>query len=188
MTDDRQDPNFPASSHDRDGQHSGSARSQNGPQDRGDVPAFPPDQLSNGGIPGGPGVSEHTLIQALIPLIHQEFKQYYPDPDTASELKSKAPEVYNAWISTTKSSIETENYVRKATVDNAAAIAKRGQIIGFLSVVLVLLLAAYCAYLDRPWLAGFLVAIDVVALAAVFAPRNESAPEEGNSSLPVERG
>lgn len=188
MTDDRQDSDSQDGFHDRNGEHLRPARGKDSSQNCEDVPIFPSDQLPNGSIPGGAGVSEHTLIQALIPLIHQEFKQYYPDPDTSAELKIKAPEVYDAWIATTKSSIETDNYVRKATVDNTASIAKRGQIIGFFSVIFVLILAGYCAWLDKPWLSGFLVAIDVVALAAVFAPRNDDSTNGGTQSSPAERG
>ena len=54
--------------------------------------------------------------------------------------------------------------------------------IGAFSVVAVLLLAGWCAYLDKTWIAGFFVGIDVVALAAVFAPAKEKSTESNGST------
>lgn len=177
-------PNQPNNQPDphRDGEHPRSAGTENSQSDIQDVTSTSLDELLNSGIPNGQGVSNNTLIQALIPLIHQEFRQYYPDPEVAEQLRERAPEVYDAWLKTTKSSIDTDNYVRRQTVDNSYKMASRGQFLGIISVVAVLLLAGWCAYLDKPWLAGFLVAIDVVALAAVFAPSKEKSSSDKESA------
>ncbi|ATZ05719.1 hypothetical protein BBR43_05440 [Corynebacterium striatum] len=61
-------------------------------------------------------------------------------------------------------------------------LARRGQLIGAFSVVAVLLLGGWCAYLGKTWIAGFLVGIDVVALAAVFVPVKEKSTKSNGST------
>jgi hypothetical protein len=50
----------------------------------------------------------------------------------------------------------------------ANATARRGQLLGFLSVSLVLVLAGYVAYLGEAECATVIAGIDVVGLASVF--------------------
>lgn len=76
--------------------------------------------------------------------------------------------MYEAWIETTKSTIDTDNYVRRAAVDNPRDIARRGQILGVVAVVVLFVLAGWVAFLDLPWLAAFLGGINVVGLATAF--------------------
>lgn len=112
-------------------------------------------------------------LQILVAQIIRQEVQTFPDPDTAAELRSKAPEVYEAWLETTRETIETDNYVRRAAVDNPREIASRGQLLGFISVLALFVLAGWAAYLDLPWLAAFLGGINVVGLATAFL-RNRS--------------
>jgi len=141
------------------------------PEGRSDVPAHAGDYATSPTsdvFPSGPIYGPDVPPHFHLSLTHQELTQYFPDPATAKELKTSAPEVYAAWIETTKETIATDNYMRRASVDNSLKVAQRGQTMGLIAVVAVLILAGFCAFLDHPWLAGFLCTVDLVALAAVF--------------------
>lgn len=139
-----------------------------------------PVDASEGLPPGWPGFDADLPEQLQIfvaQLIRQEI-QTFPDPDTAAELRNKAPEVYRAWIETTKATIDTDNYVRRAAVDNPRDMARLGQILGIVAVLALFGLAAWAAFLDLPWLAAFLGGINVVGLATAFVRNRRSEKEE----------
>lgn len=79
------------------------------------------------------------------------------------------PDLYTWWKKEISRQSEHNRRIEAAPILEPAKLAKRGQLIGLLAVFAVLGLAAYALYLDHPWAAGILTAIDVVALAAVFA-------------------
>jgi|GEM_PF-3420639 len=156
---------------DRNRQHPGS-------EGRGDVPTRPEPHAPTGApqnLPTGEplyGTAVPASVSFSAQLVQQQLNQNYPDPDTSADLRKKAPEVYEAWLQTTRETIETDNYVRRAEVDNPRKMATRGLIVGAIVVLALFALAAYATYLHQQWLAGFLVTIDVVLLASIFTGNN----------------
>ena len=122
--------------------------------------------------------NDPTNIYFNTQVNHQELTQYFPEPQTAAELKHLAPEVYKAWIETTKDTIKTDNYIRKSYIRNPKTITLTGQYLGALVVFGVLTLAAFAASRNMPVLTGFLATIDVVALAAIFAGNQGKSPKD----------
>lgn len=112
----------------------------------------------------GPAVPPELQIQ----LNHQQITQNFPDPETSEELRTRAPEVYQAWVRTTADTINTDNYVRRRAVDNPRKIAILGQVVGLVAVLAVFSLAGYAVHENQPWLAGFLCSVNVVMLAGAF--------------------
>ena len=159
-------------------------RKHPGSEGRRDVPPHPephaptsaPQNLPTGEPLYGTAVPANVSFSAQ--LVQQQLNQNYPDPDTSAELREKAPEVYEAWLQTTRQTIETDNYVRKAEVDNPRKMATRGLVVGAIVVLALFALAAYATYLRQQWLAGFLVTIDVVLLASIFT--GNTAPKKGD--------
>lgn len=155
------------------------------PEGRSDIPprpkpdAYPhtPQNLPTGEPLYGTAVPANVSFSAQ--LVQQQLTQNYPDPDTSAELKNKAPEVYQAWLQTTRETIETDNYIRRAEVDNPRKMATRGLIVGAIVVLALFALAAYATYLKQQWLAGFLVTIDVVLLASIFTGNNPPNRDNG---------
>lgn len=121
-------------------------------------------------------------FQQTLASAHNSFSnslnQNFPDPDTSAALRDRAPEVYEAWLRTTEDTIETDNYVRRAEVDNPRKMATRGLAVGAVVVLALFALAAYAIWLRQQWLAGFLVTIDVAVLASIFTG-NTPPPRKG---------
>ncbi|MDO5670842.1 MAG: phage holin family protein [Corynebacterium sp.] len=159
----------PAGPPDGNREPAGPARRSDLPEGTADAsPAGPAPAFPDRSTPEWDSLPNELRLEIQQNLFHQQVVQSFPDPLTARELKEHAPEVYEAWIETTKQTIATDNHIRRAYVDNPRRIAMRGQLLGLIAVLGVLALAGFAAWLDHPWLAGVLVAIDVVALAAVF--------------------
>lgn len=102
-------------------------------------PADPSAELPSGWPELDSGLPEQLQV-FVAQLFHQQIRTF-PDADTAAELRDKAPEVYDAWIETTQSTIETDNYVRRAAADNPRQIATVGQVSGIIAVLGLFVLA-----------------------------------------------
>lgn len=85
------------------------------------------------------------------------------------EMKEKTPEMYDLYISGISKAIEADYIQRTAPYTEPARLVQSGRRYGLAAVTAVLLFAGFALYLDRALLAGIIVAIDIVALAAVFA-------------------
>jgi hypothetical protein len=114
-------------------------------------------------------------VRQLVPVIVQQVQANLhlpsPMPDAAgiAELKRADPKAYSMWLRLTEKRANHDMWIEKAPIRTPARIARTGQLLGLVAVLAVLALAGYALYNHEPWVAGFLAAIDVVALAAVFA-------------------
>jgi len=92
-----------------------------------------------------------------------------PDPTLLVQLRDADPQAYGLWLGTIEKRVDHDMWMERAPVELPAIIAARGQRLGFAVATLVLLVAALALFLDHPWVASIIAALDVVALAAVFA-------------------
>lgn len=163
----QENPSYPGG----DRQHPRSERDANLPTGTGDnSPSSTSETFPTSSDTGSEEIPANLQF-AITQLIRQEItlNQQYPDVDTAAALREKAPEAYKVWLETIQHNNQTENHIRVASVDNPKRIASAAQITGLIAVLAVLALAAFALYLDKPWFATIIAALDIVGLAAVFA-------------------
>lgn len=108
-------------------------------------------------------------ITAHLQQNHLHLPVLTPDTDAMIEMKEKTPEMYDLYISGISKAIEADYIQRTAPYTEPARLVQSGRRYGLAAVTAVLLFAGFALYLDRALLAGIIVAIDIVALAAVFA-------------------
>jgi hypothetical protein len=102
-----------------------------------------------------------------------------PDPKELAHLRSDAPEIYALYVKAVDTQIEDESYTRRAPFEIPDRFTRRGQYLGFVSVLASLGVVAYAIYTNHPLIAGIIGALNLVALAAVFvAPDRASKGEE----------
>lgn len=94
------------------------------------------------------------------------------------ELRERAPEAYKLWINTTESRNDHEIWASRKTIRQPYLLASLGQWLGLFAVLAVLGLAGFAVHLGYTVFAGIVVAIDVVALAAVFNGNNRKIANE----------
>ena len=134
----------------------------------------------------GQGTSEagtaQQLTQQVLALIqenHLHAPIVLPDPKELAELRSNAPEIYDLYVKAVETAIEDESFTRRAPFEIPDRFTRRGQYLGFVSVLVSLGVVAYAIYTGHTLIAGIIGALDLVALAAVFvAPDRASKDEE----------
>ncbi len=102
-----------------------------------------------------------------------------PDPKELAEPRRDAPEIYALYVKAVDIQIKDESYTRRAPFEIPDRFTRRGQYLGFVSVLASLGVVAYAIYTNHPLIAGIIGALNLVALAAVFvAPDRASKGEE----------
>ena len=118
-------------------------------------------------------------VLALIQENHLHAPIVLPDPKELAELRSNAPEIYDLYVKAVETAIEDESFTRRAPFEIPDRFTRRGQYLGFVSVLVSLGVVAYAIYTGHTLIAGIIGALDLVALAAVFvAPDRASKDEE----------
>jgi hypothetical protein len=118
-------------------------------------------------------------VLALIQENHLHAPIVLPDPKELAELRRDAPEIYALYVKAVDIQIKDESYTRRAPFEIPDRFTRRGQYLGFVSVLASLGVVAYAIYTNHPLIAGIIGALNLVALAAVFvAPDRASKGEE----------
>lgn len=134
----------------------------------------------------GKGAAEEEAAQqigqqvlAFIQENHLHAPIVLPDPKELAHLRDDAPEIYDLYLKAVEAAIEDESYTRRAPFEIPDRFTRRGQYLGFVSVLASLGVVAYAIYTNHPLIAGIIGALNLVALAAVFvAPDRASKSEE----------
>ena len=134
----------------------------------------------------GKGAAEEEAAQqigqqvlAFIQENHLHAPIVLPDPKELAHLRDDAPEIYALYLKAVEAAIEDESYTRRAPFEIPDRFTRRGQYLGFVSVLASLGVVAYAIYTNHPLIAGIIGALNLVALAAVFvAPDRASKSEE----------
>ena len=118
-------------------------------------------------------------VLAFIQENHLHAPIVLPDPKELAELRSDAPEIYDLYLKAVETAIEDESYTRRAPFEIPDRFTRRGQYLGFASVLASLGVVAYAIHTGHTLIAGIIGALNLVALAAVFmAPDRASKGEE----------
>lgn len=132
------------------------------------------------------GVAEEEAAQqigqqvlAFIQENHLHAPIVLPDPKELADLRSDAPEIYALYMKAVDTQIKDESYTRRAPFEIPDRFTRRGQYLGFVSVLASLGVVVYAIYTNNPLIAGIIGALNLVALATVFvAPGRASKGEE----------
>lgn len=119
-------------------------------------------------------------ITAHLQQNHLHLPVLTPDIDVMLEMREKTPEMYELYVSGIAKAIDADYIQRTVPYTEPARLVQSGRKYGFAAVIAVLFFAGFALYLDRAVLAGIIAAIDVVALAAVFASGDQ--PDNKNDS------
>lgn len=158
-------------------------RKHPGSEGRRDVPTRPkPDaptsteDVSKLGLP--PDISSDELrnnpvllaqVTAYLQENHLHLPLLTPDLDEMVRMKRETPELYETYVSALRSQIKSDEIARTAPYTEPAKVVNRGQLFGLIAVVAVLIFCGYLASLGHSVSAGIIAALDLVALASVFA-------------------
>ena len=132
------------------------------------------------------GASEEEAAQqigqqvlAFIQENHLHAPIVLPDPKELAELRRDAPEIYALYLKAVETAIEDESFTTRAPFEIPDRFTRRGQYLGFVSVLASLGVVAYAVHTGHTLIAGIIGALNLVALAAVFvAPDRASKNEE----------
>lgn len=100
-----------------------------------------------------------------------------PDPKELADLRSDAPEIYALYVKAVDTQIEDESYTRRAPFEIPDRFTRRGQYLGFVSVLASLGVVAYAIHTGHTLIAGIIGALNLVALAAVFMAPDRASKE-----------
>lgn len=147
--------------------------------------AAKPADAAGAQLPGGREGTDPQLVERLTANVlaqinsehHLHLPLALPDAAELSNLRERDPEAHAVWLRLVEKRAEHDMWMERAPYELPAAVAKRGQMLGLIAVIAVLMLAAYCAYLGHRWLAGILTGIDIIGLAAVFSNSHNSGDE-----------
>ena len=118
-------------------------------------------------------------VLAFIQENHLHAPIVLPDPKELAQLRDDAPKIYNLYVKAVDTQIKDESYTRRAPFEIPDRFTRRGQYLGFLSVLASLGIVAYAIHTGHTLIAGIIGALNLVALAAVFAaPDRASKGEE----------
>ena len=102
-----------------------------------------------------------------------------PDPKELAQLRNDTPEIYALYVKAVDTQIKDESYTRRAPFEIPDRFTRRGQYLGFVSVLASLGIVAYAIYTGDTLIAGIIGALDLVTLAVVFvAPDRANKGEE----------
>ena len=132
----------------------------------------------------GKGAAEEEAAQqigqqvlAFIQENHLHAPIVLPDPKELAHLRDDAPEIYDLYLKAVEAAIEDESYTRRAPFEIPDRFTRRGQYLGFVSVLASLGVVAYAIYTNHPLIAGIIGALNLVALAAVFVAPDRASKE-----------
>lgn len=111
-------------------------------------------------------------VTAYLQENHLHLPLLTPDLGEMKRMREYTPELYRAYVKAIDAQIDADHTARTLPYTEPASIAKRGQHFGFLSVMAVLLLRAFLAFLGHIVSASVIAAFDLVALASVFANKS----------------
>ena len=116
-------------------------------------------------------------VLAFIQENHLHAPIVLPDPKELAELRNDAPEIYDLYLKAVETAIEDESYTRRAPFEIPDRFTRRGQYLGFVSVLASLGVVAYAIHAGHTLIAGIIGALNLVALAAVFMAPDRASKE-----------
>lgn len=118
-------------------------------------------------------------VLALIQENHLHAPIVLPDPKELADLRRDAPEIYALYVKAVETAIEDESFTRRAPFEIPDRFTRRGQYLGFGTVIASLAVIACAIYTNNSLIAGIIGALNLVALAALFVtPDRASKGEE----------
>jgi hypothetical protein len=131
------------------------------------------------------GVSEAGTAQqitqqvlALIQENHLHAPIVLPDTKELARMRNDAPEIYALYVKAVDNQIKDESYTRRAPFEIPDRFTRRGQYLGFASVLAALGVVTYAIYMGHALIAGIIGALNLVTLAAVFAAPDRASNDE----------
>ena len=126
-----------------------------------------------------PGTAQQLTQQvlALIQENHLHAPIVLPDPKELAHLREGAPEIYDLYVKAVATQINDESDTRRAPFEIPDRFTRRGQYLGFVSVLVSLGVVAYAIHMGQTLIAGIIVALNLVALAAVFVAPDRASKE-----------
>ncbi|WP_426707584.1 hypothetical protein ACEN2D_02395 [Corynebacterium auriscanis] len=158
-------------------------RKHPGPEGQRDVPPRPEPHAPTGtedvsklGLPPGINIDELRNNPVLLAQVtaylqenHLHLPLLTPDLNEMVRMKRDTPELYETYVLALRSQIKSDEIARTTPYTEPAKAVNRGQLFGLIAVVAVLAFCAYLAFLGYSLSAGIIAALDLVALASVFA-------------------
>ena len=102
-----------------------------------------------------------------------------PSPEELEAYKKVDPRIVDFWLNSSSEEQKHRHYVDEQKIEiikkSEARIARTnwwGMFFAFLSILVLVLLAAYALYLDRKWIAGIIGATTIFAVASIFIKRD----------------
>lgn len=117
-------------------------------------------------------------VLAFIQENHLHAPVVLPDTKELARLRDDAPEIYDTYLKAVQSAIEDESYTRRAPFEIPDKFTRRGQYLGFASVLAALGVVTYAIYMGYALTAGIIGALNLVTLAAVFAAPDRASNDE----------
>lgn len=150
-------------------------RSRDLPTNATNAPTDPQSKPQTGNIPSQPNTpqSAETIASLVVSHINQNITTVnepgaIPDLNQIVALREKAPELYDAYVEIIKEEAQSNRLEQRQRYEIPEKYAKRGQRLGFASILIVAILVGFCVYEQAYWIAGVFGVIDFVAIAAVF--------------------
>ncbi|SES33967.1 hypothetical protein [Corynebacterium cystitidis] len=123
-------------------------------------------------------------ISAYLQENHLHLPVLTPDQATMAKMREETPELYEFYIDSMKKGVQADYIQRTYPYTEPLKNANAGRRYGLVAVIGVLIIAGYALYLDHPWFAGVITAIDIIGLAAIFSnsPRSSEKPKNTGES------
>lgn len=119
-------------------------------------------------------------VTAYLQENHLHLPILTPDRQEMAAMREQTPELYNLYVTGLQKSVDADFIQRTYPYTEPMKNVRSGRRYGLVAVLGVLCLAGYALYLDLPWFAGVITAIDVIGLAAVFGSDSGSKNTGGN--------
>lgn len=142
--------------------------------ERSTAPSFSADELKNNPV-------LLAQVTAYLQENHLHLPMLTPDINEMKEMRKNTPELYRAYVKAVNSQIDADYTARTAPYKEPGKVARRGQYLGLIAVVAVLLFCGYLAFLGHVLSASLITAFDLAALAAVFASGNQENDNDSGS-------
>lgn len=117
-------------------------------------------------------------ITAQIQQNHLHLPVLTPDHDTMVRMKRDTPELYEVYIEGLRRQVEADHIQRTHPYTEPLKNVVSGRRYGLAAVLAVLVVATVALFLGHPGFATTIIAIDVIALAAVFASPSNSVEDQ----------
>lgn len=126
------------------------------------------------------------LAPIITPIIQAKLEQHLhlpiqlPDPDALAELKKKDPKAHKLWLKELKQQMKHQRFMESARYRMPLKVIRSSQLAALVALLGVLALAAYALFMDRPWIAAILAAIDVATIVTIFTDIGRREQEESD--------